>query len=418
MLNKIAMLTVHTSPLATLGGKEAGGLNVYVRELGRTLADRGIQVDIYTRSQDPTLPRIISMGDCIRLIHVTAGPEMPYSKVKVLDYIDAFVAGVQAQAKHDRVAYDLIYSHYWLSGIASIALREAWDIPFAQMFHTLALVKNRVAQSEAERDPVIRSDNEGLIMHEADQLIAATLSEREAMGELYAADTTKISIVPPGVNMQQFYPMAQNEARAKLGIPPDHKMILLIGRMQPIKGFDTLIRALAVVKHRDPSLLNDICVCIIGGDAGSDSHLEQTEFNRLNTLRDELGLDELVTFLGAKDQDTLAYYYAAAEMVVMPSRYESFGMVAIEAMACGTPVIASNVGGLAFSVADGFNGYLVPPYDAEALAEKVILLLKYPSLRDHLGEQARLWVERFNWDIIADEITDVFERMVTSYTHN
>jgi D-inositol-3-phosphate glycosyltransferase len=229
------------------------------------------------------------------------------------------------------------------------------------------------------------------------------------MSWLYGADADKISVVPAGVDLNLFRPVPRAEAKTRIGISPDCGMILFVGRIQPLKGIDTLMRAMKRVINQYPDFRENLCVSIIGGDPQPDSELERMEFERLNRLQAELGIGDLVTFLGAKDQDTLVYYYSAAEMVVMPSHYESFGMVALEAMACGTPVIGSDVGGLSFSIEDGFNGYLVPGKDPDALADKIALLLRHPSLRDHLGEQAIRWAERYAWTYIADEILDVFE---------
>jgi len=200
-----------------------------------------------------------------------------------------------------------------------------------------------------------------------------------------------------------------------VGIPPHDKLILFVGRIQPLKGIDVLMKALAQVKQQEPKLLDNVCVSIIGGAPQPDAEIEQAEFERLETLRVELGIGDMITFLGAKDQDKLVHYYSAAEMVVMPSHYESFGMVALEAMACGTPIIASDVGGLSFSIEDGFNGYLVPGKDPQALAEKIRMLLKYPILREQFGEQARTWVTRYSWVDIAGELLEVFEDTVAQY---
>ncbi|HXV99791.1 MAG TPA: glycosyltransferase, partial [Anaerolineae bacterium] len=213
----------------------------------------------------------------------------------------------------------------------------------------------------------------------------------------------------------RFRPLNRREAHEYLGVPADDQIILFVGRIQPLKGIDTLMRALALIKKREPALAANICVSIIGGDPNPDSEVEQAEFERLEALRAELGIGEMVTFLGAKDQDTLVYYYAAAEIVVMPSHYESFGMVALEAMACGTPVIASDVGGLSFSIEDGYNGYRVPDRDPQALADKISLLLKHRVLRNQLGEQARAWVERYSWVNIAEELLEVFEQTLGGY---
>lgn len=415
MISRIAMLSVHTSPLATLGGKETGGMNVYVRDLSQELSRRGVDVDVYTRLQDPAIPRLTPLGERGRVIQVKAGPEKPYNKNEVYYHLDEFARGVETQVQADKVGYDLIYSHYWLSGIVAGALSRMWDIPVVQMFHTLAEMKNRVAQTPDERETDQRLDCEGEIMRYADRLIAATPLEKNQMSWLYGADSRKITIVPPGVDLNRFKPMSQAEARDQIGIPADHKMILFVGRIQPLKGIDILLKALAEVQKREPDLAQKMCLSVIGGDSGANQSNEQTELDRLDSLRAELDLDDFVTFLGAKDQDTLIYYYSAAEMVIMPSHYESFGMVALEAMACGTPVIASDVGGLSFNIEDGYNGFLVQGRDPQALADKIILLLKHPLLRDQLSEQAQAWVMRYSWVNIADELLAAFEETVTAY---
>ncbi len=414
MIQRVAMLSVHTCPLATLGGKETGGMNVYVRDLGREFSRRGIEVDVYTRSQDPTMPRITELAENGRVIHIKTGPERPYNKNKIYNHLPEFVTNVKTLNQK----YDIIYSHYWLSGVAAGALRQVWNIPIVQMFHTLAEMKNRVAQTPAEREPEQRLNCEGEVMRFADRLVAATPLEKNHMTWQYGALSDKIDVVPPGVDLDRFKPLNRREAKTYIGVPPDDKMILFVGRIQPLKGIDILMQALALVRRREPELVKNICVSIIGGDPNPDSEIERNEFERLKSLRADLGVGDLITFLGAKDQDTLVYYYSAAEMVVMPSHYESFGMVAIEAMACGTPVIASDVGGLSFSIENGFNGYLVPGRDPESLANKIVLLLKYRALLDQLSEQAKTWVKRYSWVNIADEITEVFEKTVSDYATN
>lgn len=411
MIKRIAMLSVHTSPLATLGGKETGGMNVYVRDLSQEFSRRGIAVDVYTRSQNPDAPRLAELGEHGRVINIKAGPEQPYNKNKIYNHLPEFVANVKAY-NH---SYDIIYSHYWLSGLAANSLRQSWDIPMVQMFHTLAEMKNRVAQDASQQEPEQRLNCEGEIMRFADRLVAATPIEKNHMTWHYGANPQKIDVVPPGVDLNRFNPLDRREAKEKIGMPPDDQMILFVGRMQPLKGVDILIEALGLVRQKEPKLAQNICVSLIGGDPQPDSEVEKRELERLNNLRKKLDIEDLVTFLGAKDQDTLVYYYSAAEMVVMPSHYESFGMVALEAMACGAPVIASDVGGLPFNIEDGFNGYLVPGRDPRALADKIILLLKYPALRDQLSEQAQAWVARYSWVNIADEILEVFERTLSSY---
>jgi D-inositol-3-phosphate glycosyltransferase len=419
-LHRVAMLSVHTCPLATLGGKETGGMNVYVRELTRELCQCGLAVDVFTRSQDATLPRIREggpLGPTGRVIHIPAGPEHPYDKNAIYAHLPEFVAGVQSFAARQGIHYDILHSHYWLSGLAARELRAAWGTPIVQMFHTLALLKNQVAASPAEMESALRIASEGEIMHFADRVIAATALEREQMCTLYGADLARISVVPPGVDLQRFRRLSAVEAKARIGVPTAHRMILFVGRIQPIKGIDTLIRAIALLRGRYPEMRSDLCVAIIGGDPNADAGQEQSEMARLKELRESLGLGDLVTFLGSKDQDTLVDYYSAAAVVVAPSHYESFGMVALEAMACGTPVVASDVGGLSINVADAFNGYLVPAGDAEALAGKLALLLKYDSLRKQLSWQASRWAERYSWANIAEEVMTVYEKaLITAGT--
>jgi D-inositol-3-phosphate glycosyltransferase len=406
-IQRIAMFSVHTCPLATLGGKETGGMNVYVRELARELGRRGLAVDVFTRSQDPGIPRISrKLGDCVRVIHLPAGPETPYNKNLIYDHLAEFAAGVRGFAEADGIRYDVQHSHYWLSGLVARELRAGWGTPIVHMFHTLAELKNRVAQSPAEMEPPRRIACEGDIMRFADRLIAATTLERDQMRALYGADPEKVSIVPPGVDLEKFRPLPCSEARARIGLPPDHHMVLFVGRIQPIKGIDTLIRAMALVLERRPALRDQVCLTLVGG---ADDATPDSEMARLKALREELGIGDLVTFPGSRDQDTLVDYYTAASIVVVPSYYESFGMVALEAMACGTPVIASDVGGLSLNIADGFNGYLVASGDVEALAYKITLLLTQDELRRQLGRQAHTWATGFSWQIIADETLAAYD---------
>jgi D-inositol-3-phosphate glycosyltransferase len=419
MPERIAMLSIHTCPLATLGGKETGGMNVYVRELTRALSHRGLAVDVFTRSQNALTSRISTgrgaLGPQGRVIHLPAGPEEPYHKDAIFDHLAEFTHNVKEFARQEHLHYDLIHSHYWLSGLAARDLHLAWDVPIVQMFHTLGELKNQVAQSPAEFESGRRIAAEREIIGFADRLVAATAHERDQMEALYGADPATISIVPPGVDLERFHPRPCEEARAEIGVPSDCQVILFVGRIQPIKGIDTLIRAMALVFEREPELRQQVYLCIIGGDPDADLARDESELRRLAQLRDELGIGNLVLFLGSKDQDSLPCHYSAASMVVVPSHYESFGMVALEAMAAGVPVIASDVGGLSFSVSDGFNGYLVPDGDPETLAYKVTLLLKYESLRQQLGEQARRWAERFAWSNIAGEILEVYDKVLARH---
>jgi D-inositol-3-phosphate glycosyltransferase len=411
MIHRVAMISVHTCPLATLGGKETGGMNVYVRDLSRELGRRGIAVDCFTRSQNPDVPRVNkNLGPNCRVIHIPAGPEAPYDKNRIVDHLPQFVRGVMDFVRSEGLEYDVLHSHYWLSGLVARDLRRAWGTPIVQMFHTLGHMKNSVASGSQEWEPMRRIEGEGEVMAFADRLVAATPLERAQMVWLYGANISKIAVVPCGVDLRVFHPIAADEAKHKLGLPSSRRIVLFVGRIEPLKGIDTLLRAMALIAPEIPHWQEDLSVIIIGGAPGAGVEQTNAELARLERLRAELGIEDLVTFQGAKDQDTLVYYYSAAEMLVMPSHYESFGMVALEAMACGTPVVASKVGGLTFNVQDGQTGFLVPERDAEALAAKIRLLLTNPDLRQRLAVQAAHWAQRYGWDTIAGQILDLYEQ--------
>ena len=330
---RVAMLSMHTCPLATLGGKETGGMNVYVRDLSRELSRRGVLVDVFTRSQNPAIPSIsYALGPGTRVIHVPAGPEAPLDKNVVFNYVPEFVDRIQSLAEREGAGYDVIHSHYWLSGWAARDLRAAWGAPIIQMFHTLGHMKNSVAQTEADKEADHRIEVEREIMDFADRLVAATPLERAQMSWLYGADPARISVVPCGVDSNLFTPRPRAEARAFLNLPEDQRVVLFVGRIERLKGIDTLIRAMDLVLQRHPEWKTHVALSIIGGTPDDSPAVRSAEMERLRALREELGLTDLVAFLGAKSQDTLPYYYSAAEMVVVPSHYESFGMVALEAM--------------------------------------------------------------------------------------
>jgi D-inositol-3-phosphate glycosyltransferase len=393
-----------------LGGKETGGMNVYVRDLSRELGHRGIAVDCFTRSQNPDIPRIKnSLGPNARVIHVPAGPEAPYDKNLIVEHLPEFVDGVLDLARREGLHYDVIHSHYWLSGLAALDLRHAWGAPIVQMFHTLGHMKNSVASSTAEWETEGRIEGEADVMTFADRLVAATPLERAQMVWLYGADASKIAVVPCGVDLELFRPIPPEEAKGLLGLPESRRIILFVGRIEPLKGIDTLLRAMALLVPEIPHWQDELSVIIIGGAPGAGADHTEAELERLQRLRAELGIKDLVTFQGAEDQDSLVYYYSAAEMVVIPSHYESFGMVALEAMACGTPVVASKVGGLAFNVQDGRTGFLVPERDPAALADRIRLLLSNPELRQELGSEAIRWVSHYSWASVAGRILEVYE---------
>jgi D-inositol-3-phosphate glycosyltransferase len=411
---KVAMLSYHTCPLATLGGKDTGGMNVYVRDLTLELGRMGIHVDVFTRSQDEHVPHVLhDLGFGNRVVHVPAGPETPLPKRELAGYIPQFAEGVKQFAEEKGIHYDLIHSHYWMSGLAAETLSDAWGgTPIVQMFHTLGEMKNRVAQSEAEREGAYRLDGERRVLRRVDRVIAATPAELAQLEWLYKADMRKVTVIPPGVEVGHFYHIPVDEARQFIGLAPDARMILFVGRIEPLKGLDTLIKAIACLQVQD--LAEPVHLAVIGGDPEAAPEEMSAEMVRIQRMCDDLTVGKMVAFLGKRSQDTLPYYYSAAEVVVMPSHYESFGMVALEAMACGTPVIASQVGGLAFLVQDGITGYQVPDGDDEALCEKLTALLGDASLRRNMGRNAAKYAQNYAWKKISAQIVGVYTDMISA----
>jgi D-inositol-3-phosphate glycosyltransferase len=407
---RIAMLSFHTCPLATLGGKDTGGMNVYVRELTRHLGKAGLHVDVFTRSQDEHVPHVLhDLGYGNRVVHIPAGPEVPLPKQELAHYIPDFSREILKFAAEKGLRYDILHSHYWMSGLSALTLQKEWDVPVINMFHTLALMKNRIARSESEMEGDYRIEGEKTVIRSANRLVAATLAEKAQLEFLYQAEAAKIFVIPPGVDLARFYPIPKDEAKAVIGIPPEDRMILFVGRIEPLKGLETLLRALAHLRKMDIENCCPVYLVVIGGEPDASPETMNAEMARLFTLRDELNLKDMVIFLGKRDQDTLSYYYSAAEVVVVPSFYESFGMVALEAMACGTPVVASQVGGLAFLVQDGITGYVVPDGDDEALFNRLYQLAQNPELRSKLGEQAAASARSYGWDIITTQMIRLYD---------
>lgn len=407
------MLSYHTCPLATLGGKDTGGMNVYVRDLTAELGRMGVHVDVFTRSEDEHVPHIVhELGYGNRVVHVPAGPEVPLPKRQLLEYVPRFVEGIGQFAAEKQLRYDLLHSHYWLSGLAAEELSHRWvGTPIIQMFHTLGEMKNRVAQSEAERESPERISAEKHLVQRADRIVVSTLAEQTQLRFLYQADDRKLETIPPGVDLQHFYPIPADEAKLFVGLKPDDRMVLFVGRIEPLKGVETLIRAMS----RKPAGADrrPVHLAIIGGEPDASPHDITAEMRRLQKLCDELGVDQSVVFLGKRRQDTLQYYYSAAEVVVMPSHYESFGMVALEAMACGTPVIASDVGGLGFLVQDGETGFTVPDGDADLLLARLNLLLGDRQLRKRMGAAAVAHAQAYSWDKIARQIVALYRELAS-----
>jgi D-inositol-3-phosphate glycosyltransferase len=412
MLRRIAMLSAHTSPLEQPGNGDAGGMNVYVLELSRQLAARGIKVEIFTRATSRHQPAVVDAEPGIRVHHVAAGPFEGLEKNDLPSQLCSFVRDVlRAEVEKEPGHFDLVHSHYWLSGQVGTVARERWNVPLVHTMHTMAKVKNALLAAGDAAEPIGRIYGEEEIVRLADRLIANTAEERRELVELYAADPERVAVVHPGVDVAVFRPGRQDEARRLLGIAPGAALILFAGRIQPLKAPDVVLKAAAILLERDPTLRERLVVAVVGGASGSG--LEHPE--ALSELRLELGLQDVVRFVPPVDQRTLADWYAAASVVCVPSHNESFGLVAIEAQACGVPVVAARVGGLSTAVADGVTGVLVDGHDPADYASALHPLLTDPELREAMGHKAVRHAEGFGWDVTADRTLDVYTAAITAH---
>jgi D-inositol-3-phosphate glycosyltransferase len=395
MALRVAVLSMHTSPMARIGGAKAGGLNVYVRELSQRLARAGCGVDIFTRATSELPAGVTEVEPGLRVVHLPAGPADAVLPEQLHGYVEEYAGGIAAFAAAEGAVYDVIHSHYWLAGLAGATLRDLWGCPHVTMFHTLGEVKNRASLSESE--PPLRIEAEGRIVAEADGIICATEHEKSMLVHFYNAEPDKISVVPLGVDVERFRPLDKEAARRELGFE-DEKIVLFVGRIEPLKGVDILINAAAMLESDV-----ECSVLIVGGDESSKARVDE-----LQHLASGLGIGHRVAFVGAVDHDKLPLFYNAADVCVVPSHYESFGLVAVEAMACGVPVVASRVGGLTGTVKDGETGYLIPWLCPEPFAERIEMLLENENLRRSLGEVARDAVSRYGWDKVAERVLEVY----------
>lgn len=390
-MSRVAMLSVHGCPLGRLGTREAGGMQLYIRQLSRELGRRGIGVDVFTRRANPDLPLVVPFGSNARVIHLDAGPAAPVHKSDVFDLLPEFLCNLQRYQRHAGVDYQFVHSHYWLSGWVGNKLARRWDVPHVTMFHTLARLKNRALWGV---EPDDRTDVETRIVAQADRVVAATEHERQALVELYGARRERVTVVPCGVDLERFQPGDRRAARARLGL--DGEIVLFVGRIDPIKGLDVLVRAIAHLTNRPALKL------VVAGSG------DEIELERIRALIATLGLADRVHLHGAVAQEDLPVYYQAASLCAVPSHYESFGLAAVESLACGTPVVASHVGGLPTVVHDGENGLLVPWRRPEAFAAAIAAVLDQPSLAAHLAARARPSALRFGWGAVADDVLAIY----------
>jgi D-inositol-3-phosphate glycosyltransferase len=410
---RVAMISVHACPLAKLGGRDSGGMNVYVRELARDLASRGIEVDVFTRWREPGDPRIQQFAPGARVIHIESGPIGYLPKMDVYDRLDEFTAELQRHVDAEGLRYDLIHAHYWLSAEVASRLAARWNVPIVQMFHTLGLVKREVMDEDVGGETDVRITIERGAARDSAAVVAASEIEADELRTLYEADDRKLWIIPCGVDPSVFRPMRQADAREATGRDQCERLILFVGRIEQIKGIDVLLRALALLFRRRPDMRADTCLLVVGGalDAG-DGEAETEKIEELRRLVRENGMEGNVDFVGSRDQPALALHYAAADVCAVPSLTESFGLVALEAMACGIPVVATRVGGMQTVVEDGESGLLVPAGDDAALAEAIARVLTDHRLRMHLAHGARSRAERYTWQAVGDRIVDMYHSVL------
>ena len=393
---RIALISYHGCPVARLGEKDIGGMNVYVLNLARELGHLGHFVDVFTRYHDPSDPEIVELGDRVNVVHVEAGP---YNEEKVYlpAHVDSFANKVHQYASYNSINYDIVHSNYWLSGLTAVTLSELWNVPHVATFHTLAKTKMRARAGEYESKE--RSDIERQIMDSATGILVLTDVERQDIVNLYQVNGDKIQIISGGVDTDTFYQVPKEEAKDSLGfLNPNKKTILYVGRIEPIKGLDVLLDAIKILKESQ-----EIQLIIVGGSLSGDTNID-----KLKGQAEKLGISQDVFFTGSLDQAKLKNYYSAADVFVLPSHYESFGLVALEAMACGTPVIASRVGGISSFVQDGADGYLVPWRCPEPFSDRIEVILNNDSLREYMGHSAKKKAHSLNWEKIAHRVSEYY----------
>jgi D-inositol-3-phosphate glycosyltransferase len=399
---RVAVLSVHTSPLEQPGTGDAGGLNVYVVETSRRLADRGVEVEVFTRATSSDLPPSVELAPGVTVRHVTAGPYEGLSKDDLPAQLCALTSGLlRAEAAHEPGHYDLVHSHYWLSGQVGWLATERWGVPLVHTAHTLAKVKNLALADGDAPEPLRRVVGEQQVVEAADRLVANTADEARELVELYDAEAARVVTVAPGVDLEHFRLGEATTARTRLGVPPDAVLLLFVGRLQPLKAPDVLLSATARMLEQDPALRDRLVVAVVGGPSGTGL----AHPTALQDLTHSLGLADLVRFEAPSSRDRLRDWYTAADVVAVPSHNESFGLVALEAQACGTPVVATDVGGLRTTVADGRSGLLVDGHGADAWAAALRRAL---ADRPRLSAGAVAHAARFSWERTADGLLAVY----------
>jgi D-inositol-3-phosphate glycosyltransferase len=406
---RVAIFSLHTSPLDQPGTGDSGGMNVYIKAVTERLAAQGVHVDVFTRCRGREAPEVEEIGAGHRVIQVQAGPCAPVAKDELPHVLPAFLGNVLSRSRDEGHDYDVVHSHYWLSGWVGRSAKEIWGVPLVASFHTLGKVKNETLARGEGPETGVRLAGEERVVEQADRILSATPAEARHLIDLYGADPDRIRVVPPGVDHSVFFPRGPEEAKARLHFS-GARLVLFVGRLQPHKGPDIAIRALAQAVAKDPATTRDVVLAVVGGPSGRSVGTD--EVSRLMDLAAASGVEDRVVFFPPQPQMRLADFYSAAEVVLVPSRSESFGLVALEAQACGTPVIAAAAAGLRYVVSNGVSGFLVESWDPADYAERLLEILADPMQARRMGERGIAQALQFSWDSTTDDILSVYREVV------
>jgi len=404
---RAAIISFHTSPLDQAGTGDSGGMNVYIRAVAQRLAEQGVDVDIFTRRHSKAAPEIQEVAPRNRVIWVEAGPSVPLPKAELPRYLPAFLGRILEHARRDSPGYDIVHSHYWMSGWVGRTTKQIWDVPLVASFHTLGKVKDSSRAPGESPEPAQRLEGERRVIEQADRILAPTPVEVAHLVGLYGAEPDRIRVVPPGVDHSLFFPRNREEAKSRLHLT-GVRLVLFVGRLQLHKGPDVAVRTVARAIAEDPECTKDLVLAVVGGPSGPNPSAEMAH---LMDLASTLGIGERVILFPPQPQARLADFYAAADAVLMPSRSESFGLVALEAQACGTPVVAAATGGLRYVVADGITGFLVHGHDPADHAERLMTLLRDRPGARRMGRAGVTQSVRFSWDATAAEVLSVYQEL-------